>query len=320
MGDSGPQSGSATQTDLHEKFDLAGVPDTVARTPLGYWRVKTPPTADELKAYYAEKYYQKGLGSYELNYSEAELAHIRAKIELRWHSVVQRVPGPGRLLDVGCGEGFVLAHGHAKGWQVKGLDFSVAGLEAQNPACAPFLETGDLFELLERACATGVQYDVIWLQNVLEHVIDPKALMQTLHRLIHPEGVLVVTVPNDFSRLQHAALSGGQIDRAFWVALPDHLSYFTAPSLQTLGQATGWECPQILGDFPVDWFLLNDAANYIADPGKGKAAHHARVTLENLILDTSPDDATAFFEGLARIGMGRDLTALFTPTPHAETP
>lgn len=289
------------------------VPDTVTQTELGYWRVKDLPTASELQDYYAQQYYQQGLGSYEVSYSEDELAHIRGKIALRWSVIAPQFAKSGRLLDVGCGEGFVLDHALAQGWDVRGLDFSSAGLDAQNPDCARHLVTRDVFDLLEAEQVSQSRYEVIWLQNVLEHVIDPVALMQTLHTLIAPGGVLVVTVPNDFSRVQHKALQGGQIDRAFWIALPDHLSYFTAPSLTALGASTGWDCPHLLGDFPVDWFLFNTHSNYIANPEKGKAAHHARIALEQLILEAAPEDAVAFFSSIARIGMGRDLTAIFMP-------
>ena len=38
--------------------------------PLGYWEIENKPTTDELQKYYAEKYYQEGMGSYELAYSQ----------------------------------------------------------------------------------------------------------------------------------------------------------------------------------------------------------------------------------------------------------
>lgn len=301
-----------------EELDFTNfVPDTVVQTKLGYWRAKDVPTAHELQDYYAQQYYQEGRGSYATSYTAREIAHIRRKIAFRWAVITPYFSSQGRLLDVGCGEGFVLDHAQAQGWEVRGLDFSSAGIEAQNPNCAPYLETGDLFDLLASELAAGVSYEVIWLQNVLEHVIDPVALMQALHQLIVPGGVMVVTVPNDFSRLQHKAMQCGLISRPFWIALPDHLSYFTAPSLTALGASTNWDCAHLLGDFPVDWFLFDTHSNYISDPSKGKGAHHARIALELLILETAHEDAIEFFSSLAKIGMGRDLTAIFTP--HGST-
>lgn len=292
-------------------------PDQLVLTEHGYWRAAQPPTEDELKAYYTERYYQEGRGSYETTYNAEELRHIRGKIALRWAQIAPRFTAPGSLLDVGCGEGFVLDHAAAVGWTVRGIDFSAAGLEAQNPHCRPALETGDVFDILRRDIEAGASYHVIWLQNVLEHVTDPEVLLRDLKALVAPGGALVVTVPNDFSRLQHEALLTGRIDRPFWVALPDHLSYFTADGLKNIGRLTGWACESLLGDFPVDWFLFNHHSNYIADRSKGKAAHRARIALENLILESNPADAAAFFAAIAQVGMGRDLTAIFSPLEEA---
>lgn len=294
--------------------EFAGLaPDSVERTEDGYWRVKSPPTPEELAAYYAQRYYQEARGSYEHAYSPEEKQHIQGKIALRWALATKGHSAPGRLLDVGCGEGFVLAHGAEAGWSVRGIDFSDAGLRGQNPQLLSSLTTGDLFASLDEEISRGAAYEVVWLQNVLEHVIDPVTLLRQLKALTAPGGRLVVTVPNDFSRLQHVALSSGRIDRSFWVALPDHLSYFSADSLRSIATRTGWTCRNLLADFPVDWFLFNAQSNYIADPTKGKSAHHARIALENMILDEDRAKVIALFESLADIGMGRDLTAVLEP-------
>jgi 2-polyprenyl-3-methyl-5-hydroxy-6-metoxy-1,4-benzoquinol methylase len=283
------------------------------RNPLGYWEVTSKPTPAELQAYYAGKYYQEAKGSYENQYSDAELQYFRTKIALRWSVVERFVSAPGSLLDVGCGEGYTLAFFRELGWQVKGLDYSQAGLASKNPQCLDALATGDVFELLQAELAAVRNYNVIWLQNVLEHVIDPVRLMHSLHELVAPGGVLVVTVPNDFSDLQMNALQRGHIDREFWVALPDHLSYFSHASLENIGAATGWNCAEVLGDFPIDWYLYHRGSNYVRDRSVGKAAHAAGVELENLIGTRPLADVAIFYAALAKIGMGRNLTAFYRP-------
>ena len=40
------------------------------KTDLGYLEVVNKPTLKELKAYYANKYYQQSMGSYEISYNE----------------------------------------------------------------------------------------------------------------------------------------------------------------------------------------------------------------------------------------------------------
>lgn len=281
--------------------------------PLGFWTAAEKPSPDELRDYYANKYYQQASGSYELQYSDDEKAYFLAKLAQR-HAVLQKVaPAARSMLDVGCGEGFALAYFRGQGWAVKGFDFSAAGVEAQNPGCRDALVPGDVFSLLEAEIAKGEKYDVVWLQNVLEHVIDPIGLLGSLKSLLAGNGIAVVTVPNDFSAVQKEALSRGNIDREHWVALPDHLSYFDHESLPATATGTGWDCLELLGDFPVDWFLFHQGSNYVRDPGLGKAAHRARVQLENLIHRQPTAAVLDFWSAAGRIGVGRDLTAFLKP-------
>src|SRR5262245_23983563 len=116
---------------------------------LGYWEVAGKPTRQALRAFYEERYFQEQHGCYQTDYSAGELRYLCAKIEQRL-SVIWRLRGreAGSLLDVGCGEGHVLAFFRKEGWAVKGFDFSSAGVKSQYPDCVDALVTGDVFELL----------------------------------------------------------------------------------------------------------------------------------------------------------------------------
>jgi 2-polyprenyl-3-methyl-5-hydroxy-6-metoxy-1,4-benzoquinol methylase len=292
------------------------VDERLKQHPLGFWEIATKPSSEELQKYYADKYYQEANGSYELEYTQDELNYFKTKLEQRMAALKQCSPagnGNRRMLDVGCGEGYALAFFREQGWEVKGIDFSSAGVESKNPDCRDILETGDVFELLNAEIATGKTYDVVWLQNVLEHVIDPLELLTSLRRLVSVDGVAVVTVPNDCSITQRSLLSHKHIDKAFWVAPPDHLTYFDHVSLGNSAQATGWECVEMLGDFPVDWFLFHPLSNYVRDKSVGKASHKARVQIENFIHEQPIEDVLRFWSATAKLGIGRDITAFLRP-------
>lgn len=289
----------------------------IKKHPLGFWEIAAKPTSPELQQYYADKYYQEAKGSYELEYTEDELLYFKAKLEQRstvlQHHLSSLSSGAKRLLDVGCGEGYALAFFREQGWSVKGIDFSSAGVESKNPSCMDVLVTGDIFALLQAEIAAGETYDVVWLQNVLEHVIDPLDLLKSLRTLVSPGGLAVVTVPNDCSITQCGALDNQHIDSAFWVAPPDHLTYFDHDSLTNAANETGWECLEMLGDFPVDWFLFHPGSNYVRDKSAGKAAHKARVQIENLIHKQPIEDVLRFWSATAKLGIGRDITAFIRP-------
>lgn len=281
--------------------------------PLGYWEIAAKPSSQELQSYYAEKYYQEAKGSYEVEYSQEELSYFRAKLEQRYavlqHHRSRERENVGTMLDVGCGEGYALAFFREHGWSVKGFDFSSAGVASKNPGCMDVLETGDVFELLDTEIKARATYDVVWLQNVLEHVIDPLDLLRSLRTLISPDGIAIVTVPNDCSIIQRGALDHHHIDHAFWVVPPDHLTYFDHNSLANTAAETGWSCLEMLGDFPVDTFLFHHGSNYVRDKAVGKAAHKARVQIENLVHQQPIGDVIRFWSAAAKLGISRDITA-----------
>ncbi|MBQ0797311.1 class I SAM-dependent methyltransferase [Zhongshania sp.] len=286
----------------------------IKRNELGYFEATHKPEAAELRKYYAENYFQTGQGNYKVKYGQEELQYIQTKLKQR--SAAVRTAGlttTGSMLDVGCGEGFALSHFSNQGWQVEGLDYSIAGIEAINPSFTSFVSIGDVMSLLEQRIQDGSKYDLVWLSNVLEHSLDPPALLTSLRRIVASTGCLVVTVPNDFSQLQTQLLAKGMIQDAFWINLPDHLAYFDRDSIRRVSEATGWDCAYLLADFPIDWYLLNQASNYVRDRRLGSTAHSARIMLENLLATEPIDKINAFYAAMAELGQGRQITAYLRP-------
>ncbi len=296
--------------------------ERVARTEYGFYQLRKIPGADELEAYYAGKYYQEGLGSYETSYSDSEIRYIRNKIGQK-HQIIQQLidkePAACRLLDVGCGEGWALDYFSREGWQVLGVDYSDYGCQANNPNCLPWMRRGDINVLLDELREGHASFDCVWLDNVLEHVIEPLDLLKTCRNLLHPKGVLVIEVPNDFSIVQEKLLAADKIDEPYWIAVPDHISYFSAPSLAALAAAAGFRAEKLLGDFPIEWFLFNEHSNYARDKSRGKACHLARIDIENLLNDISVEKANLLYEAFAGLGMGREITGYFTIDRGSET-
>jgi 2-polyprenyl-3-methyl-5-hydroxy-6-metoxy-1,4-benzoquinol methylase len=295
------------------------IPDNLHLNEYGFYEVTNKPTPAELSEYYAQRYYQEGLTTYQASYPPEELEHIEGKLKLR-HWVLEQLrqtsstAAQPSFLDIGCGEGWALAFFQQQGWDVLGLDYSSFSVERFHPTLREKLRTGDLYEQLSMLEQEGRRYDVLWLDNVLEHVPDPAGLLRRCRALIGPGGVLVVEVPNDFSVLQNHLLAASHIDRPFWVVLPDHLSYFNQPGLRNLATATGWQVTQTLADQPIDLHLLNPATNYVMDRSAGPGAHRARMEQDNLLLRTAPLPAVAaYYEAMAGVGLGRNIVAFLQP-------
>jgi 2-polyprenyl-3-methyl-5-hydroxy-6-metoxy-1,4-benzoquinol methylase len=294
---------------------MAAAPNLVAH-PDGWRRLADPPTPEALKAFYAQEYFQAGHGTYAADYTEAERAHRALTARTLLHAVqkVRTVSG-GRLLEVGCGEGWLLGAAESASYDVRGLDFSDHGLRAFHPGLLPRVSVGDAFENLQRLIDDGAAFDVVALEHVLEHVLDPEALLGGLRRLIAPGGVAAITVPNDFSPLQQLARRTGAIERDFWVAPPQHLNYFESASLRRFLRRLGFELRLGYASFPIDWFLLHPGSNYVANPAAGKDAHRARMAIDLMLAEQGMDRCLALGEALFACGAGRSLTVIASPAP-----
>ncbi len=278
----------------------------------GFYEVSEKPSAAELEEYYAKKYYQSGKGSYEAEYPPEEYLYFNNKIEQKnW--VIKKLftaeTEKRSLLDIGCGEGFTLNYYKKKGWTVVGLDYSEFGVKKFNPDCLPDLITGDIYEKMQPLIKSNTKFDVVWLDNLLEHVLDPLNLLKECKRLLKPDGVLVIEVPNDFSVLHKFLLEKKYINSEFWIAIPDHLSYFNKSGLEAISSDAGFKTEFSIGDYPIDFSLMNPDSNYNKDKSKGKNAHFSRIEMENLIHSISVEKAVEYFKSLADLGLGRQLVS-----------
>jgi SAM-dependent methyltransferase len=175
------------------------------------------------------------------------------------------------------------------------------------------LIVGDILAGLEDLITAGEIFDLILLDNVLEHVLQPLELLEHLHLLAAEGSVLIVEVPNDFSPLQEHLVEQGCIPRESWVTAPDHISYFNRDGLAALCRQAGWIARLLIGDYPMALNLFNPATNYVADERVGKACHRARVAAENLFHDLSPDGTDALCQALGELGVGRQIIAFLQP-------
>ena len=139
--------------------------------------------------------------------------------------------GSGYFLDVGCGGGSYLHRLKQRGWNVYGVEPSAAGT-----AQARSLGINVCHGYIEDARFPDGFFDVIRLHHVLEHLTAPQATLREIARILKPDGLVYVTVPNTQSF--NFWLFG-----ANWYALdaPCHVISYCPKSLAFLCQATGFE-------------------------------------------------------------------------------
>jgi hypothetical protein len=137
------------------------------------------------------------------------------------------------------------------------------------------------------------------------------ALIDSVYPLLEDNGLLCITVPNDFSILQNYLIEGGQVSNPYWLGFPDHLNYFDLQSLTNLLNAGGLPVIDHFADFPIEWYLVNPQSNYVSDISKGKSAHNSRVILDSMINESTNVEAKRnFWRSLSALGFGRSINTI----------
>ncbi len=137
---------------------------------------------------------------------------------------INRRHRPGRLLDVGCGDGYFLLGMKRRGWEVRGVEL--------NEKVAAFARDRlglDVGDGAEHEVEWGGPFDCITLFGVLEDVDDPNACLQRCHENLAPGGLLVVQTHN--IRSWEARYFGASW---FNVETPRHVWHFSPATLNRL--------------------------------------------------------------------------------------
>lgn len=99
----------------------------------------------------------------------------------------------GRLLDIGAGYGQFLHHAQPYFSEVIGTEVSQSAVALAKQKYCLSLLAGQVQEL----DLPPQSFDTITLFHVLEHVLDPRMLINRCHALLRAQGTLIIAVPND---------------------------------------------------------------------------------------------------------------------------
>jgi 2-polyprenyl-3-methyl-5-hydroxy-6-metoxy-1,4-benzoquinol methylase len=284
---------------------------------LGYVEAVPRPSPEELARFYREEYYGQGVSAtYHVQYPEDEIRHKQLRATTLNEAIAQNLAGKGkppRFLEIGSGEGFLLADALRRGWDATGVDFQRAPVEKFNPAAAAGFVEANPGEYLDALIGAGEKFGVIALQNVLEHALQPAELLRGIRNTIAADGVVMIQVPNDYSRTQEFVTAKGYVDKEYWFLPPQHLNYFNAKTLDAFVSDNGFKVVDALSDFPVEFYLWGNTSNYTKDKALGPLAHRGRVELDLLMAESGLTEYLNFYRALYRVGLGRNISVLLRP-------
>jgi len=167
---------------------------------------------------------------------------------------LQTIPAEGSVLDIGCGNGAVLADLQKLGsWKLSGVETSESGVAMARSQGfdVRLLEAGaDLTSLFGRH-----SFDLVISVEVIEHVYEPRTLLAQTREVLRPRGRFVITTPYHgyLKNLLIAVLGKGDSHyNPLWDG--GHVKFWSRKTLSTALREAGFEDIQFYGAGRVPYF------------------------------------------------------------------
>lgn len=143
-----------------------------------------PPVSRDLVDWYEKEYWK--------HYRQEQMGMGRDNIYrhvLAWLS--RLLPGRVTVLDIGCGGGRFLSLCQAKGWKAIGVEPSRdAAVHARRRGLEVHSQAWPVLAIADESV------DVVTFINVLDHLPDPFEALDEAFRVLKPNGLLYIRVPN----------------------------------------------------------------------------------------------------------------------------
>jgi 2-polyprenyl-3-methyl-5-hydroxy-6-metoxy-1,4-benzoquinol methylase len=181
---------------------------------------------------------------YEEHYQSILNDALTGKLHPGYHFLIRKVRtaaerhlGPERrkVIDVGCGPGYLLVDLKNRGYECYGIDFNPALVKAARERFGLNAEVKDLASLRE----VNAKFDLALLSHVLEHVEDPAKLLKEIRSVLEPGGILVIEVPNPNYCRQRSDFYRGKLHSNMYP--PHHLTFWSRRALQAALDRTGFK-------------------------------------------------------------------------------
>jgi 2-polyprenyl-3-methyl-5-hydroxy-6-metoxy-1,4-benzoquinol methylase len=181
------------------------------------------PSQAEIGSYYKSEEYishtntSKGLVN--TIYKQVRKHTLNQKLRL-----IKRFSSGRKLLDYGSGAGFFLKHCLNNGWTGLGIEADKDTRQKSRNELGIDVLSPDQLVTLER-----MDFDVISLWHVLEHVHELDSTLSALIGLLKDDGILIVAVPNCSSY-------DARVYGKYWAAydVPRHLYHFRPENMKKL--------------------------------------------------------------------------------------
>lgn len=187
------------------------------------------PEARDLAAYYAREYRRDYHGEFVPSPRRVLREWQRGRRMVR--RLRPHLPPGARVFEIGAGMGCTVKNLELAGYQAGGIEPGEGFLQFANQHLHARIEAGELADVR----AEG-EFDAVLLIHVLEHLRSPREALARMRRMLRPDGLLVIEVPN-------VAAPHASPGKLFHFA---HIYNFTPRTLEALANVTGFAVRQWL--------------------------------------------------------------------------
>ncbi len=205
------------------------------------------PTEADLHLMYSDEYFLYDGADFGAHSStDYETAAIRGSVKFpAILGAIKKFIPTGKFFEIGCGMGYFLNFAKSNGYDVSGIEYAALGAEA----CRTKFGLDVKQSSFESWPISPETYDVIFMGDVLEHLVDPLDMLKKAHTMLTATGVVAVEVPAMFNAIVgRAAVAGmGVLGKQRKMPMPPyHINEFTPATLRKMLIKAGYSRVKII--------------------------------------------------------------------------
>jgi 2-polyprenyl-3-methyl-5-hydroxy-6-metoxy-1,4-benzoquinol methylase len=171
--------------------------------------------------------------------------------------------GPGRLLEVGCGDGRFLLQAHAAGFEATGVDFAPLSVAAARAAGLD-ARLASVSSLVEAVRNVG-PFEVVAMFQFIEHLETPDDAFADISTVVRAGTRLFIGCPAP-ERFSRAYAHHERVGRSeFWDYPPQHTMRWTVPALRQFLDRHGWDVVRARSE---PFRMIGAAAHLVSADGR----------------------------------------------------